>query len=60
VLGQISFSISSISDTNNFCFMISVRIQHSDPYTTTGLIRVIYCKIKINLLYTKEPVRTVQ
>jgi hypothetical protein len=22
--------------------MLSVRIQHSDPYTTTGLIRVLY------------------
>ena len=31
-----------LSNTNNFCLMFSVKTQHSDPYTTTGLIRALY------------------
>ena len=28
-----------LPNANNFCLMFSVKTQHSDPYTTTGLIR---------------------
>ena len=31
-----------LSNTNNFCLIFSVKTQHSDPYTTTGLIRALY------------------
>jgi len=31
-----------LSNTNNFCLMFSVKTQHSDPYTTTGLTRALY------------------
>ena len=31
-----------LSNINNFCLMFSVKTQHSDPYTTTGLIRALY------------------
>ena len=31
-----------LSNTNNFCLMFSVKTQHSDPYTTTDLIRALY------------------
>ena len=31
-----------LSNTNNFCLMFSVKTHHSDPYTTTGLIRALY------------------
>jgi hypothetical protein len=31
-----------LSNTNNFCLIFSVKVQHSDPYTATGLIRALY------------------
>jgi len=31
-----------LSNTNNFCLMFSVKTQHSDPYTATGLMRALY------------------
>jgi len=31
-----------LSNTNNFCLMFSVKTQHSDSYTTAGLIRALY------------------
>ena len=31
-----------LSNTNNFCLIFSVKTQHSEPYTTAGLIRALY------------------
>ena len=45
-----------LSNTNNFCLMFSVKTQHSDPFTTTGLTRALYNFIlvflDISLLWT--------
>ena len=38
-----------LSITNNFCLMFSVKTQHSDPYTATGLIRALYSFILVFL-----------
>jgi len=35
-----------LPNTNNFCLMFSVKTQHSDPYTTTGIIRALIMQIK--------------
>ena len=39
-----------LSNTNNFCSMFSVNTQHSDPYTSTGLITVWYSLSLVFLL----------
>jgi len=44
-----------LSNTNNFCLMFSAKTQHSDPYTTTGLIRafgLILVFLDISLLWS--------
>ena len=38
-----------LSNTNNFCLMFSAKTQHSDPYTTAGLIRALYNYILVFL-----------
>ena len=49
-----------LSNTNNFCLMFSVNTQHSDPYTTIGLITVWYSLSLVFLVISLLPLCTLR